>query len=839
MLFRSTDDAPTYGTVSVNGTVITYTPNANWNGMDSFIYTVTDTLGATASATVTMTVTAVNDTPTPVNDTVSTNEDTTLVIDALANDTDVDTDKTLNASPQAPLTLQSVGAASHGTTSIDKGKITYQPAADYNGPDSFTYTVTDGTLTAAATVGVTVVQQNDPPEAVDDTASTPDEDPVTIDVLANDTDVDTDGTKNFGDPHARSDFALTEVTTPGHGTAVILNGEIVYTPEDRFAGSDSFGYTMTDGHGETSSATVNVTVLSVNDPPATPVVSAPAGGERYGGSSTIDVVWSGFDIDGDILTYTLEYFDGTAWIVVETGLTDTTYAFAVPALLGSTTSLRFRVNASDAEYTSDYGYSGTVEVDKDAPVSVTVTMKTADGKTYTAGTWTNQSVTVTAVSAEDASSVTFQYSLEDKSFTTSDNKVVTAGTHNVYVLATDEFGNAAQFGGYLARVDKQQPAVPTIAESVSGTKALLKFTLATDPGGSGNSYMILPDGSRLNAGTGMQYTAAKNGEYTFVLYDVAGNSTTFTYEVTVIDETPPAIACDSGSYRTGDTTQDAITATLTFTDAESAITAKGYQLSLSATPGGAYKSYTGSITIADAGTYYIHAYCQNAFGLTTYRTFGPFIVEAAAEPTPTPESAEATPEPDFGDVEVRVEDVEDAPEGTLYIRLPGTEEWSETLTLEGVGPGTYLVETIDEDGNVGTAQVRVTMRDIIARNMRGQSGSTWGAYVAAACLLLLLLFLAFGFNVRIRIYGRRHDREHRLHTVLRVRRRKDTVIVKLSSKQIRGGVYGAARLSRGLTKRMRDRWFVVLVNGEELFRARIPDDAKDPFVGMFRIDDER
>lgn len=66
---------------------------------------------------------------------------------------------------------------------------------------------------------------------------------------------------------------------------------------------------------------------------------------------------TGFDIDGDVLIYQLEYFDGKSWTLVADKLTDTKYTFVIPDTLASTNGLKFRVNASDAEYTSDYGYS--------------------------------------------------------------------------------------------------------------------------------------------------------------------------------------------------------------------------------------------------------------------------------------------------------------------------------------------------------------------------------------------------------------------------------------------------------------------------------------------------
>ena len=185
-------------------------------------------------------------------------------------------------------------------------------------------------------------------------------------------------------------------------------------------------------------------------------------------------------------------------------------------------------------------------------------MRTADGRAYTEGTWTNQTVTVTAVSVVDASEVVFSYSIEDKAFSETDSRVVTSGVHTVYIRATDEFGNVSEFGGYLVRIDKQAPAEPQASVAISGMDAVFSFTLGRDPGGSGNSYLIMPDGTRVAAGTGLTWKTAKNGAYTFRLYDVAGNVTTFTVTVNEIDETAPVITCDSGSshHRRHDTRVD-------------------------------------------------------------------------------------------------------------------------------------------------------------------------------------------------------------------------------------------------------------------------------------------
>ena len=137
---------PANGTLvlNANGT-FTYTPNANFNGTDSFVYQVTDGNGGSAQATVDITVNSVNDGPVAVNDSFSTDEDTAYtatlnVNDLLLNDSDLDGDS-LSVSPTP------VSGPASGTLVLNAdGTFTYTPDANFNGTDSFVYQVTDGNL---------------------------------------------------------------------------------------------------------------------------------------------------------------------------------------------------------------------------------------------------------------------------------------------------------------------------------------------------------------------------------------------------------------------------------------------------------------------------------------------------------------------------------------------------------------------------------------------------------------------------------------------------------------------------------------------------------------------
>ena len=235
---------PAHGSLVSNaGVSLTYVPAANYSGTDSFDYTISDGNGGAATATVSVTVTPVNDAPVAVAD-VNAFVIGATSIAVLTNDTDADGNT---------LTLVSATQGAHGTTSISGSSVLYTPATGYVGADTFTYVVSDGqTATATGTVTLTVVPAgtNVPPVAVNDTVTVKVDTAKTIAVLANDTDA------NSGDV-----LALVSVTSPAHGTAVVnATGTVTYTPTAAYLGSDSFTYVVRDAAGLTATGTVNITV---------------------------------------------------------------------------------------------------------------------------------------------------------------------------------------------------------------------------------------------------------------------------------------------------------------------------------------------------------------------------------------------------------------------------------------------------------------------------------------------------------------------------------------------------------------------------------------------------
>ncbi len=235
---------PLNGTLTDNGDgTLTYTPNNGFSGIDTFTYTVTDG-GFTSQASVLIGVG--NSDPAPVVDEVSTDEDSAVLVSVLGNDSDPDGDAIM---------VVSVGAASNGTVTLNNdGTIEYTPDENFNGVDSFEYTVSDGISETTSTVQVTVNPVQDDPNAVDDVLVTqPDtsrEININLDLLLNDTDGDGDV------------LSVQSFTQPANGT-LIDNGDgtLTYIPDPGYSGLDTFTYVVTDG-STTDTATVNV---SVND----------------------------------------------------------------------------------------------------------------------------------------------------------------------------------------------------------------------------------------------------------------------------------------------------------------------------------------------------------------------------------------------------------------------------------------------------------------------------------------------------------------------------------------------------------------------------------------------
>ena len=247
-LSLSTDFGGTF-TLLEDGS-FTYTPEQGFSGIDTVTYSITDGYEGTDSAEITFIVTDPNLPPEAQDDVVNAQEDTEIIIDVLANDTDANGDD---------LTVSIESAPTNGTVVVNADQtVTYTANENYNGADSFTYTIDDGHgRTDTASVNITVAAVNDNPVAQNDSASTQYNQAVTLtaaQLLQNDSDVENDAVE------------ITSVLNAQDGTAVLnSDGSVTFTPDNGFSGAASFEYTLSDGQGGSSTASVHVDVGSPPD----------------------------------------------------------------------------------------------------------------------------------------------------------------------------------------------------------------------------------------------------------------------------------------------------------------------------------------------------------------------------------------------------------------------------------------------------------------------------------------------------------------------------------------------------------------------------------------------
>ncbi len=278
-----------------NGTLVdngdgtwTFTPQIDDDTEVSFTFDIIDDEDLVVSGSANLDILPINDAPNAENDVITTEEDTAVTIDVLANDSDVEGDA---------LSIQSASVPKEqGMVEVVDGKLVFTPAENFNGEATISYIVTDGDLTDEAKVSVTVTPVNDSPVAVDDTTSIQEDTAVTIDVLTNDTDVDGDK------------LSIESASVPKEqGTVEVVDGKLVFTPAENFNGDAEITYTVTDGE-LTDEAKVTVTVNPVNDVPTIKVEAVESITEDAVSTDTVVATLTVRDTDTpeDQLTVSLE-----------------------------------------------------------------------------------------------------------------------------------------------------------------------------------------------------------------------------------------------------------------------------------------------------------------------------------------------------------------------------------------------------------------------------------------------------------------------------------------------------------------------------------------------------
>uniref|UniRef100_UPI0031D78178 tandem-95 repeat protein n=1 Tax=Chitinophaga sp. TaxID=1869181 RepID=UPI0031D78178 len=600
--------APVNGTVVLNADgSFTYTPNADYNGLDSLKYRVCDNGSPSMcdTGTVIFTVTAVNDNPSGSNTTETTNEDTPLNSHVTATDVDGDV-----------MTYSKGTDPAHGTVVVNSdGTYTYTPAADYNGPDSFTIALSDGKGgTGSITVNITVNPVNDNPTGPNTTETTNEDTPLNSHVTATDVDGDV--------------VTYSKGTDPAHGTVVVnSDGTYTYTPAADYNGPDSFTVALSDGKGGTGSITVNITVNPVNDNPTGPNTT-----ETTNEDTPLNSHVTATDVDGDVVTYSKGTDPAHGTVVVNS---DGTYT-----------------------YTPAANYNG--------PDSFTVAL--SDGKGGTGIITVN--ITVNPVNDNPTGSNTTEVTNEDTPL-------------NSHVTATDVDGDVVTYS------KGTDPAHGTVVVNSDGTYT---YTPAANYNGPDSFTVALSDGK---GGTGIitvniTVNPVNDNPTGSNTTEVTNEDTPLNSHVTATDVDGDVVTYSKGTDPAHGTVVVNSDGTYTYTPAADYNGPDSFTVALSDGKGG-----TGSITV------------NITVNPVNDNPTGPNTTEVTNEDTPLNSHVSATDVD--GDV-VTYSKGTDPAHGTVVVNSDGT--YTYTPAADYNGPDSFTVALSDGKGGTGSITVNITVNPV-------------------------------------------------------------------------------------------------------------------------------
>ena len=418
------------GTTSISGSTLTYTPNQDWNGTDTFTYKVNDGVVDSNTSNGTIIIAAINDAPVANDMTVSTNETRFSSLDITLDATDVDGDD---------LTYSIVSDASNATTTLNNNIITYVPTTDWNGSDSFTFKTNDGTIDSnTATVTITVAAINDVP-VVSDSTLTIDEDTT---LILNDRGTDKQGNHVFRVTDVDSDLQYPNMGFSWWDIANSFDGSIgfeayesgqytIFTPTQDFNGTTTINYIATDSAGGQSSiATITLNINNIDDAPVANNITSSVDEDMTG--HTVTIVGDsegGSDVDGDALTFSIVTppSNGSIYNDAGGGIPDGDALVAGDALTSSFTiynpnanfngSDTFTFKANDGILDSNVGtVTMNVNAVNDVPVAAPISVATRENVPVNLG--------LSATDIDDTST-TFTYTIQtpptNGTIVTSDN----------------------------------------------------------------------------------------------------------------------------------------------------------------------------------------------------------------------------------------------------------------------------------------------------------------------------------------------------------------------------------------------------------------------------------
>ena len=506
---------PSNGTVSVEGNKVTYISNSNYNGTDTFTYKANDGELDSNLGTVTVTVNAVNDTPTASDVNVSVDEDNPVDITLVGSDVDGD-----------DLTYSLVSDPSNGTVSVSGDTATYTPNSNYNGTDTFTYKANDGSVDSnVSTVTITVTNQNDAPTASDVNVSVDEDNPVDITLVGSDVDGD--------------DLTYSLVSDPSNGTVSVEGNKATYTPNSNYNGTDTFTYKANDGSVDSNVSTVTITVTNQNDAPTASDVNVSVDEDN-----PVDITLVGSDVDGDDLTYSLVSDPSNGTVSVEGNKatytpnsnyngTDTfTYKANDGSVDSNVSTVTITVtNQNDAPTVSDVN----VSVDEDNSVDITLVGSDVDGDDLTYSLVSDPSNGTVSVSGDTATYIsnsnyngtdTFTYKANDGS--------VDSNVSTVTITVTNQ-NDAPTASDVNVSVDEDNPVdITLVGSDVDGDD--LTYSLVSDP----SNGTVSVEGNKATYTPNSNYNGTDTFTYKANDGSVDSNVSTVTITVTNQNDAPTA-----------------------------------------------------------------------------------------------------------------------------------------------------------------------------------------------------------------------------------------------------------------------------------------------------------
>jgi uncharacterized repeat protein (TIGR01451 family)/gliding motility-associated-like protein len=581
------------GNWSVNTSgVVTYTPTLNYNGSAIISYTINDNNSALSNiATLTITVTAVNDAPVAANDATSTNEDEAVTYTVTTNDTDVDGTINVATVDLDPSTfgIQTTFSNAAGSWSVNSsGVVTYSPTLNYNGSAAISYTVNDniGLTSNSASLTIIVNAVNDAPVAANDATSTNEDVSTTFNVTTNDTDVDGTINATTVDLDPSTGGIQTSFSNAAGSWSVNSSGLVTFTPTLNYIGSAIVTYTINDNSGATSNAgTLTITVNAVNDAPVA-VNDATSTNEDV--STTFNVTTNDTDVDGTINANTVDLDPSTGgiqtsfsnaaglWSVNSSGVVTYTptlnyngsavVSYTVNDNIGATSNtgtLTITVNAvndapvavNDATFINE-DVSTTFDVTtNDTDVDGTISANTVDLDPTTGGIQNSYSNATGSWSVNSSGVVTYNPTLNytgnaTVSYTVSDNSGATsnAGTLTITVNALNDAPVAVDDATSTNEDSPVTYNVTTNDTDVDGTINATTVDLDPSTGGIQTSFSNAAGSWSVNSSGVVTYTPTLNyngsAVVSYTVNDNSGatsNTGTLTITVNAVNDAPVAV----------------------------------------------------------------------------------------------------------------------------------------------------------------------------------------------------------------------------------------------------------------------------------------------------------